>query len=318
MALIIALLVVVIVTLLATTVSSHFLLSFRAVELQQRSQQAWAYLSFAEEVAMKLLANDQEEQARVDHLEEEWSVPFSYPARNNDEVVQIEGQLFDLQGRLNINQLALPVPKDNRFNVHQQRFIRLLQCLEGPSLDESEAIAITEAVVDWLDPDNLVTGHGGAETLFYTAQQSPRRAGNRLMTAPSELLWVKGVTQGLFQALEPHITVLPVENGLLNINTASVETLRSLNQNGNLQPLSKADGELFIEQREEEAWTDLSIFEHGLMAGRGIDIEGIGVSSQYFLLNAQVGLNGKEFGLSSVIQRKDNSLRIVARSQGGW
>lgn len=320
-ALVLALLVVAIVTLLATTLSSRFLASFRQTEQLLGSQQAWSYLDFAEAVAVYALQQDLEEAEegnRSDFLGENWAEPFIYEMQVGGRNVQILGRLYDLEGRFNLNTLVLPALENQRFSLYQQRFIRLLQCFEEPALSESEAIAVTEAVIDWIDANNQVSGMGGAEDLYYAGQELPGRTAGRLLSAPSELRWVKGMTPELFAALEFQVSVWPRESGVMNINTASPELLRSLNQEGDLRPLEEMEVVSSIEVRDEFGWEDFLVFENGSLAGRNINTEGLSLVSRYFMVNAEVRIDAAVFHMSSVIERSGGQVHVIARSRGGW
>src|SRR5690606_18822196 len=100
----------------------------------------------------------------------------------------IEVLLDDAQARFNINSLVmrrrglndLGLEPTQRFSPYQKQFIRLLQALEPNPLGLQEAIALTEAVIDWLDVDDAPIGFGGAESLYYSAEQPSYQPSNGL------------------------------------------------------------------------------------------------------------------------------------------
>ncbi|MGK0442200.1 MAG: general secretion pathway protein K, partial [Pseudohongiellaceae bacterium] len=243
-ALIIALLIVFIVASLSVAISSDFLVMIRRVENQVHSNQAYAYLVGAEGLARYAILQD--DNLASDHLGELFlSEQIVLPLTHADQIGQYSGSIEDLQGRLNINNLLSAAGSGTPYSVDQQRFIRLLQTLElEQPIDQPIAIEITHAVIDWLDPNSNERQPGGAEDLYYGDAIPAGKAANRGMVSITELRWVKGVTLELYEALKPHITVWG--NGTVNINTATDNVLKSLNEDKVLTPLSDADFETLV------------------------------------------------------------------------
>jgi type II secretory pathway component PulK len=66
-----------------------------------------------------------------------------------------------------------------------------------------QVTTIVESIIDWRDPDNLLTGtHHGAESDFYMKRQPPYRAKNSWFDSPEELLRVRGVTPDIYYGAE--------------------------------------------------------------------------------------------------------------------
>lgn len=314
-ALIVALLVAAIVTLLVTSVASDSLVTFRRVENQLYGQQAYALLLGAEGVARNALLEDLKE-TEIDSDTEFWATEdLEYPT----EYGSISGRLYDLSGRINLANLLDQPTKTKPYSADQQRFIRLLQALPlKDPVDQDTAEQLANAVFDWLDPDDDERPQGGAERYYYSSAEPPGRPANRMVGSVSELLWVKGMRPEIYHALAPHLSIWPAAGSVLNINTASLEVLRSLNADKTLQPIAEGDAQAIIEyRREEQAFEDLAFFTSGQLAALDIDTENISFSSTHFLLTSQTVFLSRTYKLRSVIHRDGDSgvIKVVARSQ---
>jgi general secretion pathway protein K len=236
-----------------------------------------------------------------------------------DDIGWIRGELKDLQGRFNLNLLAVSVDEPsptNRFTAAQEQFIRLLQTLEDPVVSEQESIMITESISDWLD-ENSEPARDGAEDGYYSNQTPAYRTANRMISSVSELRAVANMTPEIYKALEDLVTALPETSRTLNIHTAPPRLLRSINADGNLSPLSEDEGETL----HLEGFEDLGgLLENPIFAAKKdkmSKIKGLlDVKSSYFLLEATVEVAGKEMHLYSVLERRNRKVGAIARGNG--
>ena len=321
-ALIVALLVAALCGALAVGLQRDFSLSYQRASNRSLSEQSWAYLRGAEELAFLALALDYDADVardlQRDDLTEIWAqeaTPYAL-----DEGGWLIGSLVDLQGRFNLNSLAAQPTEEegsSRFDPAQQFFIRLLQSFEGVELSEYEAIAVTEAIADWLDADESPR-LSGAEMAAYSALQPAYRPANRPMASVSELRLVANVTPSLYLALAPLVTVWPREPAAINIHTASPQLLRGLNADGNLQPMSQADAQQLLQLREEEGFADREAFLALLNFTDGpLDklSQLLGESSSYFLLDARLEIADREQRLYSILRRESRKVKVLARTR---
>lgn len=86
------------------------------------------------------------------------------------------------------------------------------------------AVRLTDAILDWRDPDSLRRLHG-AEIEDYRAAGRSQRPQNRPFVAPEELLGVLGMSPELYARVEPFITTWSGQDGI-NPNKATLEMLR--------------------------------------------------------------------------------------------
>ncbi|MBF0479717.1 MAG: general secretion pathway protein GspK [Candidatus Omnitrophica bacterium] len=124
----------------------------------------------------------------------------------------------DETGRINLNGLTL-----NNYHVLEQLLIIL-------GFDNAVALNVAASVVDWIDRDNTPAEQGqGAEDSYYMSLSKPYHCKNLPLDSIEELLFIKGITSDIFQALKPYVTVFPKYSGLReNFNTASEEVLKAL------------------------------------------------------------------------------------------
>ncbi len=323
-ALILALMVVGVVALLAGTISTDFLVTFRRVENQLLGTQANAYMRGAEGLARQALQLDFETSKNKDHISEGWLDKVQeFPL---DQGI-ISGKVCDLQGRFNLNNLPGKPPSPGKHTFDQEVFIRLLQTLElEEPLDQQQAQDITYAVIDWIDADSDSNFSGGAESDYYADLDLPYRAGNQPLQSVSELRWIKGIDDDVYRALEPHVTVLKAGTAI-NVNTARLNVLRSLNTAAVLQPVTESEMDSIISDRDGDTSGDAADMNSGFDAvadfvaahpAPALDAAKLSVKSDYFLLDSSIIFMERQFKLYSIVSRStDGEVKTIARAQSG-
>jgi general secretion pathway protein K len=151
----------------------------------------------------------------------------------------------DEGGKIGINHLvsggAVNVPL-------REMLLRLLTGIHF-RLERRQAEDLLDAIQDWLDPDDEVTG-GGAEGAYYAGLPQPYEAKNAPLDCIEELLMVKGMTRELFYGtaeLTGLVRCLTVfGDGRININTAPVPVLLAL-----AEEMRKDDAERLDEYRRD-------------------------------------------------------------------
>lgn len=292
------------------------------------AEQAHAYLRGAEDLASMALITDydldQQAQSEKDDLTEIWAQQA--PPYALDEGGWMTGRLTDLQGLFNLNGLGLgkqPQPgaaNKDRFTSRQAQFIRLLQALDETEVSEYEAIAITESIADWLDEDSIPRDEG-AEDDFYFGREPAQRVGNRPFASVSELLAVANMTPEIYLALAPYVTVWPEEGSTINIHTAPLMVLRSLNEDDVLIPLDADEAQSLLDYRQEIGFADKADFlDHPVFASRKEKMSKTAAlldkRSSFFMLNAEVELAQRNMRLYSVLERRDRSVVTLVRGGG--
>lgn len=334
-ALIVALLVFAIASALMVGLQRDFTLQLQRGSNSFLQEQAWVYLEGAENLAAMGLRLDAAQDTASDYprddLTELWAQEATpYPL---DEQGWLLGSLEDLEGRFNLNGLVagettasggessalgssnssastLGAPK---LSVQQKQFIRLLQTLEDVEISVSEARVLTDAVIDFID-QNDAPRPDGAEAEAYRNLTPAYRPSNRPLASVSELRAVKGFTPEIYRALVPWVSVWPSESSELNIHTAPITLLRTLNTDDQLEPLPLFDAQRLSDLRSAGEFSDLDTFLADPVFSGGVTDELrtiLGETSDWFLLRAQVEIAGREQRLYSVLER--DGQRVVSR-----
>lgn len=179
-------------------------------------------------------------------------------------------------------------------------------------MEERQADEIIDALVDWLDTDEVESDFG-AEDSYYQSLDPSYQAANGPITSIEELLLVKGIDRELLlgsderPGLADFITVHG-NDGKININTAPSQLLQALH------PLLTEDLALTLEEyRGQEANRDLlenADWYLQVPAWPG-DIElpqaVISTKSFWFELESEGVFHDQRKGISAVVVRDANN-----------
>ncbi len=217
-ALLTILLLVVVATVLATQMLTRQQRLLRQAQVLLRQDQAMQYALGGEAFLQALLGQDEKASPANDHLGEVWAQALPpFPVEDG----MVQGRLRDESGCFDLNSLHHNQAVDP---VARQIFTQLIRQAD---LDGT----LTDAVIDWQDPDDATSGPGGAENSFYGGQQPARRAPNQPFASVAELQAVRGFDNpATFKRLAPFLCALPVRTPI-NVNTAPVAVLTALDEN---------------------------------------------------------------------------------------
>ena len=231
-ALITALLVVALATLAATAVLASANASLHRTASLRDSEQAWWYARGVESWILAILADDSKRSPDHDGFDEAWAQPVDYLPVDEGFV---RGQIVDLQGEFNLNNLAPPArggapaadaaanALSDLYGRQFQRLVDICGCLDNGVTSGS----VLRAVRDWMTDARLGGGADTDKDAYYLSLTPPYRAGLRRFSHPSELLAVQGVNAKLYRSLRPLVTALPLATPtLINVNTAPAQLLR--------------------------------------------------------------------------------------------
>lgn len=221
------------------------------------------------------------DQPEID-LAQSWARPMPVTRIGGGEV---GGRIVDLQGRFNLNNLLMGSA------VVETSKRRFQQLLAVTGIDP----AMVDAVLDWIDRDDMPRGTAGAEDGTYMDMQPAYRAANRPFVSASSLRLVRGFDAKAFAAISPSVTALP-GNTSININTAPAAVLRSLGLKGDVV-------KALLQRRLKHPFSSPSALHAWLPAGSGsVDFSRLGVKSRFFLLHAEARVGQVRESLYSVIQ----------------
>jgi general secretion pathway protein K len=200
------------------------------------------------------------------------------------------GRLVDQGGLFNLNNLA----RDGKKSADDvDVFRRLLSDLKlNPDL--------ANAAADWIDSDDETSLPGGQENALYFAGDKPRRAANRDIMHPTELLRAKGFDEAALQRLAPFVTALP-ERSKININTAPEEIIRAA-----LPELSADDRTTLLRLRQGTpfaAVTGANSLQARFKGLQDASLARLEVTSGFFLVQLAIDLQGAQLAQSALLQR---------------
>ena len=211
-----------------------------------------------------------------------WSnAPVALPLPGGTAVARVTdgGNCFNLNGL--VTQVAPGVYASNP--LARLQFARLMRLI-GVSAQVADQVAAGAS--DWIDTDADQQA-GGAEDGAYLGQDPGYRTAGTLMTDPSELRAVAGVTPDLYAQLKPWICTLPAAvAGSINVNTLQPEQAPLLAMLGEGIAPEQVRGALL--RRPAEGFASAGAF--WALAGGGAGAAGAGVTSAWFTLRVDVAL----------------------------
>src|SRR5882672_1421240 len=301
-ALIIALILVALATILATKLTFDGFLERRRAIGVLAAEQALHFGMGAEALAADVLAQDLQNSPTQTTLIGPWAQPtqpLPITPQDNPEgepIGTLQGQLEDMQGRFNLNNLAHVIAGPQGAVQDPQPLKQFQQLLQSVGLEPKWA----GMARDWIDADDMPGSPDGAEDQIYTSQTPPYRTGNWPMMSPTELMNLPGFGADRYRKIAPYVTALPLATATINVCTAPSVVLESLadNLNGEYSPEVLANG------RKSGCFPDLNTFRTVVGPKSLAEINGrYDSKSQYFRLTTRVTLGTSEFTLYSLLYR---------------
>ncbi len=295
-------------------------LQARAVELSRAERvalkQEQLRFAAAEAAREMLLTLASDEDLKVDHLGEDWAIPYEITRENG---ISTRATVVDAGRFFNWNNLSV----SNRSTRTSADILLDLMTVCG---DFSPPYVCVEALGDYLDADQ----EGSYESDFYRVGDLPYDPPDRVLWAPSELLWVHDFSPELFRPrpredsddffggdLSASTTVVPAqikEPVPININTASRDVLMAvtgLEQEAAVRKL--------LDAREVQPFKSLALI-FTAYPELAAALEGlVGTSSTYFQVNARASMDDLHMSVMAWVARDDKgNLQILQWiDQGG-
>jgi general secretion pathway protein K len=338
-----ALLIALVIMTIAVGISANIMfrqqLHTRLASNISNLEQAYPYATALEDFSRTVLSKDFEEEPSTDNLTEPWATelpPIPIPGGT------MTGRLYDLQAKLNMNNLYPPekpieeeteeqatategeaepltaeeirLRKDqNRYIYAQQRTIRLIETID-PDEELGPAANFADTVQDWIDEDTN-TSPGGAESDYYQSQDPGYNTANSFLVSDTELRLLKDVDTETFKLLRKYFTALP-EYSDVNVNTAPIEVIQALG-------FTPEQAENIVSVRDEEPFESmenflsLAVVSDATQAPEGeepaVYEEHIAVTSKYFLLQGEVNIGTARLYINSILHRNDGKVTVVSR-----
>lgn len=282
-ALITALLIMALIASLTYTLKWNNSLDLRRTSVMLNRDQAVQVALGAESWMQSILRRDLEE-SDTDHLGEIWASDLPALPIDGGEVY---GEIQDLQGRFNVNNL---IGDDGQVDEEAlEQFQRLLFAL---GLDPRFA----GIAGDWIDGDQDASFPDGAEDAIYTGITPPYRTANQLLSNANELAALEGMDKATMDTLLPHIAALPGHTEI-NVNTATGPVLQSLDER-----ITAADAERLIAERAESGFTEIAQSFGGLMDPDDISRRLV-ETTEFFQLRVTVRVDTVRITYFSILER---------------
>lgn len=281
----VALISVMLIVALATALAYQLMTRHSLVVAKTRqtlyADQALLYALGAEAYARQLLAEDwQTDSSReLDAFNEPWAQPITpFEIENGT----LELAIVDLDRRFNLNALAGSDPSANL-----ERLRTLISAVGGDP-------RLAEVWKDWIDADQEATGFGAEEGTYLLAEP-PYRTANQLADSVSELRLLEGMDEVNLELLAPHVTVLPVTDFRLNVNTADAVTLQALSSR-----LAPARAQSLVESPRAYTSAESLAAE---VPELNQSLNAMKVTSEFFEVHARAEVAGMATDLVSVFHR---------------
>jgi general secretion pathway protein K len=253
---------------------------------------------------MGMLKSD---DAAYDSLKEPWATDF--PALGvGDGALQVK--IVDEGGKIAVNRLVGPNGVDIDKDV-DERLRALIAKLGGKP-------EIVDALIDWLDVNDEITGAAGAEEETY------KGLGYHVKNGPldsiDELLLVKGFDKELVQdrKLSEYLTVAPATDGKININTAPLEVLYAVLGTKSVSlatPLSDADIEDVVRYREEHEFKNTKDLEQVIKVSTtqmGSISPLVKVNSSFFAVHSVYNIGKISKTVDALLKREGQAVTTIA------
>lgn len=303
-ALITAIFVVALATIVATALVSATGLAMQRMQNLQDSETAWWYAYGLEDWVAGLLQR-RPGQPNIDYLGEQWAQPVANLPYDRGSV---SGQLIDLQGRFNLNNLAAT---GTDLEYYEQQFRLLLASI--PDFPQGDTLNLATRIHAWLTPP-VAAGIPAPDAALYLSLDPPYAPAGQNFLSPSGLLAVAGVTPRIYDALQPYIAVLPEVGTKINVNTAPLPVLLSLAMDVDAGRLSR-----FVSTRiKEPAPTVQDLYGTKLdLLPADVPQTRVDVQTRYFQLQGYIAVGSAKLNLYSSIRRQAGGVpKVYARSTG--
>ena len=304
-ALITILVMVALATILAATIAKRQANTADNTAYLMRQNQSLLYAKSAEAFFSELLVDDADNAGAVDSLQENWAKPMpAFPVEDGF----VSGTLQDESGKFNLNSLVndegVPNPQAKLW------FEKLLLRVGLPE-------KLSEAVIDWQDADEEISGTMGAENSYYQGLPQGYLAANSKFHNVEELKLVRGFEDQKYLQIVDYVSALPASDSKVNVNTAPAMLLASLDPKLDINAVEQALQKRQVNLEHFSNINDLWVTEPFKQVNPDVQSQVnalLGVQSNYFKAKIEVLLSERKRQFSSDLVRKDKTVYVVYRS----
>ncbi|MBD1576008.1 type II secretion system minor pseudopilin GspK [Vibrio sp. S11_S32] len=318
-ALIFVLLIVAVLVALAATMTERMSTQFYRASNLLNHQQAYWYSMGVEALAQVAIEETYKENSKVINLNQAWAMKDArYPLDNGDAI----GSIRDMQACFNLNALnGLPVATNPSVRPYLLKVLAYM--LEDAGIESYQAEVIADSAKEFVDSDDTVNTQSGVENNTYEGFKPAYSAPNGMIADGTELRAVNQVSAQAMRSLRGVVCAIPASKLMVNVNT--IQPHQALLLSGLFQPgLSLSDAQKVIEDRPYDGWSSVQDFLAEPEISRvASNIQSqatpfLGVTSQYFELDAQITVDESRVRLRSLLYSSDNkTTQIIRRRFGG-
>jgi len=306
-AIITALLIVTLATTISITISTRLQLDVRRTGNMIASDQAHIYSLLTEDFLQVILQDEDSRDVFTEELITNGVARRPFLIEN----ASIEVEATDLSGCININSLV-----DTAGNIDTVTDARLTQLFNNKGITAN----LTQAIADWIDDDLDTRIPNGAEDSYYMNLEDPYRTAQSAIVSINELRLIKDfeddevysnvteLVRGTFNKdaerfSGPILCAFNTSNATpININTASVEVLESIQPN-----ITKAQLDDILQQRTDSALTSVpAVFTTPA---------NLATASSYYLLKTRVVIGNANKVTYSIIYWDGTNTFTLSRTQ---
>lgn len=295
-----------ILTLVTTLAAGMVWQQWRAIQVESaeraRAQAAWI-LSGALDWARLILREDAR-TGGADHLGEPWAVPlaearlssFLAADKDNNSAAEndtldafLSGSIVDAQSRWNLRRL---IDGEGKPVAAELQVLQRLCEQAGVPTDTADRIAAALAKA-WGPP-----GPGRDDAAI-----PPQRV--------SQLAWL-GIDAETIAKLEPWVIVLPGTDARVNINTAPAEVITAA-----VQGMSLGAAQRLVQERQRTPMRDVASppARDYFPVGPQTKLDGLGVSSRFFIVQGRLRLGERVLEERSLIERRQLEMVVLQRER---
>lgn len=300
------LLAMVILTLITTLAAGMVWQQWRAVEIEAaqraRAQSEWILIG-ALDWARLILSEDGRNRTQVDDLGEPWATPlaesrlstFLAADRNNNNAADTEGieaflsgQIEDAQARYNLGNLV-----DNSNKVVPAEVAMLEKLCGFAGLSSQAALTIANTLRDaWF------VGPGAPAN----APVAPTRV--------DDLQWL-GIDEASLERLRPWITLLPIRDAKVNLNTASPEVIAAV-----IPGMDLGSAQRMVEARRRTRFTSVDEVRPFLPAAvPNLNANRVDVKTNYFFITGRLRLGDRVIEETTLVRRNIREVIALQRER---
>lgn len=228
-------------------------------------------------------------------------------------------RLTDASNCFNLNIFSAPVDSVEAILL-EQNAARLQTLLVDAGLFAGDARALSDGLIDWIDP-NTEPRPGGAEDTAYASRNAPYRAANQPLSGEGDLGAVLGYTPQVREVIAPLVCARPGSaSAVLNINTlrpADAPLLRAIYSD----ELALSATRRLIEERPARGWDTVEAFENAgvlqaIPAERRRPAQ-LATLSRYFEVTGTIVLDEGVWPFTFVLEAEAGApARVIARRTG--